>query len=177
VVLVGLNYTPRRGTGDKNFWTSLIPALAADVDRISVVSVRSGATGREHATIDGCEIETRYVDSALLGPIGTTRFGGRAGTPRGGSHRRIQGLVEKQLVVRRIMAEVSDILRERPAQAVHLMDNFGPANRLIARAARRHGARTSVTATGYERRGRHFYDWFLRLSYAAPEIRVVALSR
>jgi len=176
LVLVGLNYTPRRGTGDKNFWADLVPALAPDLDRISIVSVLRGATTREHVTLDGCEIETRYVDAALLGSIRMPRVGARSGGPRGGSYRRMQGLLDKQLVVRRVMAEVSGILRDHPGQAVHLMDNFGPANRFIARAGRRLGARTSVTATGYERRGRLFYDWFLSLSYAGPEIRVVAQS-
>lgn len=114
---------------------------------------------------------------AILRPTGTTRFGGRSNTPRGGSYPRILGLIDKQLVVRRIVAEVSDIFRDRPAQQVHLMDNFGPGNRRIARAALRLGARTSVTAIAYERSGRRFYDRFLRLSYAMPELRVVALSR
>ena len=57
------------------------------------------------------------------------------------------------------------------------MDNFGPANHLLARTARRHRAAISVSAIGYERRGRRMYDWFLRPSYRVPGMRVVDLSR
>ena len=57
------------------------------------------------------------------------------------------------------------------------MDNFGPGNRLLARAAAKLGARCSVTAIAYERRGRRSYDRFLRLSYAGSGIRVIAMSR
>ena len=177
LVLVGMNYTPHRGTGDKNFWAALVPSLAQDLDRITVVSVRAGTIGREHTTIAGCEVETRYVHPALRRPARNTAPIGRAGAQRGGSHRRIVGLIEKQLVVRRIVSELSEVLRERPGQQVHVMDNFGPGNRLVARAAAKLGARCSVTAIAYERRGRRSYDRFLRLSYAGSGIRVIAMSR
>ena len=177
LVLVGLNYTPRRGTSDKNFWAALIAALAQDVDRITVLSVRPDPIGRESMRIGDCELETRYIQPALFGPAGAIQVGGRHNVPRGGSYRRTLGLIEKQLLVRRIIGELAVILRERPSQAVHLMDNFGPGNRLIARTARKLGARFSVTSIAYERRGRRLYDRFLRLSYASGGIRVVAMSR
>ena len=177
LVLVGVNYTPHRGTGDKNFWAALVPALARDLDRITVVSVRSVTVSREHLTIAGCEVETRYINPALRRPARNAGSNGRPGTRQGGSHRRVVGLIEKQLVVRRIASELSDVLRERPGQQVHLMDNFGPGNRLLARAATRLGASFSVTAIAYERRGRRSYDRFLKLSYASSGIRVIALSR
>ena len=103
LVLVGVNYTPHRGTGDKNFWAALVPALAQDLDRITVVSVRAGTDRPRTPTIAGCEVETRYVHPALRRPARNTASIGRAGAQRGGSHRRLVGLIEKQLVVRRIV--------------------------------------------------------------------------
>ena len=176
LVLVGLNYTPRRGTSDKNFWSALVPKVAENLDRVTVISVRPETIGRETMRVGGCELETRYIDPALFAPGGVIQIGGRRSTPRGGSYRRTIGLIEKQLVVRRIVSELATILGDRPAQAVHLMDNFGPGNRLIARAVRKHGARLSVTSIAYERRGRRLYDRFLQLSYASRDLRVVALS-
>jgi glycosyltransferase involved in cell wall biosynthesis len=177
LLLVGLDYAPWRGTGDKNFWVSLVPALARDLDRITIVSVRAETTRRENVRIAGCEVETRYVDPILLRPAVMRGRGGPFSRTAGGSHRRILGQIRRQLVVKSIVAEVRDVLRDGSVWQLHLMDNFGPGSRVIARAAQQLGAGASVTALAYERRGRIFYDRFLRASYAIPEARVVALSR
>lgn len=174
LILVGVKYTHRRGTGDKNFWAALVPLLACHFDRITIVSIRHAPVARESSMLDGCAIETRYLEPFLGGSEGADPE--QVG-PRGGSYRRFSGLVKRQLMVRRIIAELDAIVREHPAPVVHLMDNFGPANRVIARAARRRGARPSVTAIAYERRGRRFYDRFLRISYGGSGLRVVPLSR
>lgn len=177
VVLVGVNFTPRRATGDKNFWAALLPLLAGHLDRISIVSIRDEEVPGERLQIDDCVVDIRYVRPALR-----ERGGDRSrGIPllhwRGGSHPRLAGLISKQVVTRHVSAELAAVLRERPGSRVHLMDNFGPANHLLARTARRHGAAVSVSAIAYERRGRRVYDSFLRLSYRAKGLHVVALSR
>ena len=93
LVLVGVNFTPRRATGDKNFWAALLPLLARHLDRISIVSIRDEPVPREQLQIDGCDVEIRYVPPALQ-----ERARGRSpGAPllrwRGGSHPRLAGLV------------------------------------------------------------------------------------
>ncbi len=177
LVLVGLNFIPRRATGDKNFWASLLPLLATQVDRISIISVRAEPEPREHLRLGACEIDIRYVAPAMRATSNGPGSGQGVRGWRGGSHPRFLGLVAKQLVTRRVIAELGDVLRDGAPGRVHLMDNFGPANHLLTRAARRHGAPTSVTAIAYERRGRRLYDSFLRLSYRVPGMTVVALSR
>ena len=177
LVLVGVNFTPRRATGDKNFWAALVPLLAADVDRISILSIRDEGKHEERVHIGACEIEIRYVPPSLQASSGRQSRPVRLLRGRGGSHPRLIGLVGKQLVTRRLIGELADVLRERPASRVHLMDNFGPANHLLAHTAHRHGAAISVSAIAYERRDRLMYDWFLRLSYRVPGARVVAMSR
>ena len=177
LVLVGVNFTPRRATGDKNFWAALLPLLAADVDRISIISIREENVREERLRIGGCEVEIRYVPPALQTPSRDRSRSAPLLRGRGGSHPRLLGLLGKQLVTRRVNRQLADLLRGRPASRVHLMDNFGPANHLLARTAHRHGANISVSAIAYERRGRRMYDWFLRLSYRVPGSCVVALSR
>jgi glycosyltransferase involved in cell wall biosynthesis len=177
LVLVGIDFVPRRATGDKNFWAALLPELARGIDRISIVSVRDAPEPRERVRIGACEIDIRYIPPALPRSGGPTSIGRRLLGWQGGSHPRIEGLIGKQLVTRRIMGEIRDVLEGTTDVQVHLMDNFGPANHLLAWLVRRHGARMSVTAIAYERRGRRTYDWFLRISYRVPGVRVIALSR
>lgn len=174
MVLVGLNYTHQRGTGDKNFWATLVPLLAPHLGRITIISVRDETDRRELKQIGESDVEIRYVRPMSL-PLTSSRS--RPQTGRGGSYRRMIGLVERQLLVRRLVAELSDVLRDYPAHNVHLMDNFGPGNRLIGRTAKRLGACPSVTAIAYERRGQRLYHRFLQLSYGWPAMRVVAMSR
>ena len=47
LVLVGINFTHRRATGDKNFWATLLPGLTAAIERITVISVRPSASPRD----------------------------------------------------------------------------------------------------------------------------------
>ena len=176
VVLAGLNYSPQRGTGDKNFWAQLVPRLARDLDRISVVSVRHETVSTEVERIDGCLIETSYVPPVLMGGS-RSKVGQRKSAWTGGSYPRAIGLIEKQIVLRRIVHRVDAILQAEPATYVHLMDNLGPANPLFERVVRRRGSRLSVSAIAYERRGRRGYNSYVRLSYGDPSIRVIPYSR
>ena len=177
LVLAGLNYSPRRGTGDKNFWSALVPRIADEIDRITIVSVRDEETRREVARIDGCEIEVRYVAPAVLRAPGPGELRRRPIGWRRGSYPRLLGFLDKQLLVRRVANEIAGILEPGGEATVHLMDNFGPANRWIARLADRHAARMGVTALGYDRRGGPLYDQFIRLSYVMPRLRLVPVSR
>jgi glycosyltransferase involved in cell wall biosynthesis len=177
LVLVGVNFVPRRATGDKNFWAALLSELALGIDRISILSVRDEPMRREQLRIGSCDVDIHYLPPAMAASNGGgTMVGGRLHGWRGGSHPRIQGLIGKQLMARRITAALAEVLHGSTGAHVHLMDNFGPANHLLARSARKHGASASVTAVAYERRGRPMYDWFLRLSYRVRGLGVIAMS-
>jgi glycosyltransferase involved in cell wall biosynthesis len=177
LVLIGIDFVPRRATGDKNFWAAVLPELALGIDRISVISVRDEPEPHERLRIGACEVDIRYLPPAVAGSHGGgTMRGSRFLRWRGGSHPRLQGLIGKQLMTRRIAAALGEVLRGTAGAHVHLMDNFGPANHVLARAARSRGATASVTAIAYERRGRRTYDWFLRLSYRVRGLDVITMS-
>jgi len=176
IVLAGLNYSPQRRTGDKNFWADLVPRLACDLDRISVVSARREMVPTEVEQIDGCLVETSYVPPVLMGGS-SSKAGQRKSAWTRGIYPRAIGLIEKQIVLQRIVRRVDVILQAEPATYVHLMDNMGPANRVFERVVRRRGSRLSVSAIAYERRGLRGYDSYVRLSYGDPSIRVIPYSR
>ena len=177
LIFVGTNFIPRRATGDKNFWAALIPSLAAGVDHLSVVSIRDEPVQRESIHVGSRDIDIRYVPPSIAGLGGRAWRGPGWLSWRGGSHPRILGQLNKLLILPRLVAELGDVMRGRPDSRVHLMDNFGLANHVLALATRRAGGRLSIAAIAYERRGRRLYDTFLRLSYRVRGARVVAYSR
>lgn len=171
LVLIGINYRPARSTGDKNFWFELIPRLCGSVKRITILSLRQHDADREEFEINGARVTVRYIQPRLLkNPDAPANKKARRGVfPRG------LGVAEKVLSVRGILKELRRIRRDCPYQHVHLMDNFGIANRVIAARA---GSSVSVSAIAYQPRGsRLFYDAFLRLSFGGANTTVVPYSR
>jgi glycosyltransferase involved in cell wall biosynthesis len=173
VVLLGLNYQRSRSTGDKNFWVDLVPLLAGRIPRITILSVKDHHTAEERTTINGCELRIKYIRPAFLeGPNGAA--GKRRIFWKGGAYPRGWGLLEKLLVARALLKTLRSVHAETPFQHVHLMDNFGLANRILATKV---PATVSVSAMAYQGdRITPIYDAFLAWVFSHDNLWVVPYS-
>jgi len=75
VALVGLNYVPRRGTGDKNSSAVLGLDLTESLDQITIISIRGEVTQEHEEKVGRCRVTTRFLSPRLLSR--STTNGGR----------------------------------------------------------------------------------------------------
>jgi len=172
VVLIGLNFQPRRSTGDKNFWAELVPLLAKRLRRITVLSVRHSQQKYEEYKLDECHISVRYYSPRFLETPDAEYKRPRIFW-RKGPFPSWLGVIEKTLNIGRICSQLKKLYRENPYNHVHLMDNFGLGNRLIATNV---PTGASVSAMAYQGKNRLVYDRYLTLSYDSPNLTVVPSS-
>ncbi len=170
IVLIGLNFSLERQEGDKNFWIELLPLLAAEIRRITVFSLKDHPVPVEEKTIGGCRVVINYLPPRLI-QIGERKK--KRLIKRGDGFPAAWGVVEKFLSGKKITAELKRLAREDPYQCIHLMDNMGLTNRIIARAA---DTGVSVSAMAYQGKNRLVYNNYLRLSYRHPKLTVVPYS-
>lgn len=164
LLLIGIDFNPARSTGDKNFWLDMLAHAGQGLRRVTVLSFKRQPAPPVEFCLGGCRVSIRYIGPSLLDGPKTA----------GGSSLRQLGAVAKTVDAFRLLAEMAAIYRKSPYQHVHLMDNLGIANRLIARYAR---TRVSVTAFTYAGVRPYFlYDWFLRASFDHYNITVVSYS-
>ena len=176
VALVGLNYVPRRGTGDKNFWAELVLRLAESLDQITIISIRDEVTQEHEERVGRCLITTRFLSPRLLSTP-TTSFSARSLPFHGNVFPSTLGILEKLLSVRRITSQLLAMHAESPLDHIHLMDNFGIANRIIAHQAAHVNIAVSVSAISYMDRNPVVYHPYLLLSYKSPNLTVIPYSR
>lgn len=163
LLLIGIDFNPERSTGDKNFWLDMLAHAGPGVRRVTVLSFKRQPAPPWEFYIGGCLVTIRYIGPSFLDGPKTA----------GGSLRQL-GVAAKTVDAFRLLAEMAAVHRELPYQHVHLMDNLGVANRLVARYAR---SRVSVTAFTYAGvRPCFMYDWFLRASFDHDNITVVSYS-
>lgn len=175
VALVGLNYMPHRGSGDKNFWVDLVPRLTSGLGRLSIISIRDEVT-QEHQTTSGrCVVTTRFLSPRILSSP-TTAFSARSLPFRSKVFPATVGIIEKFMNARRIVAQLLAIHETAPLDHIHLMDNFGLTNRIIAQQAARIGVSVSVSAMSYMDRNPVIYHSYLRASYRHKNITVIPYS-
>lgn len=161
LVMIGIDFNPARATGDKNFWLELLKHVAPGLKRVTVLSLKKTAMPVSETEIGGCRVVIRYIATGLLDSPGAT----------GWMVTRRLGAIEKALKAGRLLGELDALWKEEPYQHIHLMDNLGLANRIIAGNA---ASRVSVTAFTYQGAWPNLvYDWFLRASYSHPNITVV----
>lgn len=173
VVLIGINYQPNRSSGDKNFWVELIPFLTSKLKRISILSIKKYDTDSDELTINGCHISVRYINPKFL-ETSDSRYDRKRLFWRGGTFPRGLGVIEKLLNIRTLLRELTCIYDRYPFQHVHLMDNMGLGNRLLARWI---NASFSVSAMAYQcTRQNWLYHQFLRSCYDADNLTVVPYS-
>jgi len=164
IVLVGLDFDTVRSSGDKNFWLDLIHRVAPGLERVSVISLKNKPVPSEELDIGGCTVDVRFLPTSFID---------RPGGQKGMFPRKL-GIAEKTMKAARIAETLVRIGRVNPYGHVHLMDNFGPANRYVVRAAA-----SSVSVTAYTFQGIRpaaAYEWFLRASYSHDDLTIVPYS-
>ncbi len=173
LVLVGLNYQPRRSSGDKNFWVELMPLLAGRLRRITIFSIRKEVVPFEAYVSDGCQISVKYLSPKFLETPGAQYERPRIFW-RKGPFPSWLGVAEKALSGRKIRRELGMLYTQERYDHIHLMDNLGLANRLIAKSS---PVSVSVSVMAYMGRGKFLYHRYLLLSYNHPNLMVVPYSR
>ncbi|HEY3374484.1 MAG TPA: methyltransferase domain-containing protein [Candidatus Aquicultor sp.] len=174
VVLIGLNFGLERNTGDKNFWVELIPFLAAGLERITIFSVKPHAVPEEELTINNCALRVKYLTPRFLEVPGSLNKRPNIFWRRG-KFPSLLGVVEKLLNTKRLKKELELLYNSCPYSYVHLMDNFGITNRLIANNAK---APVSVSAMAYQgRKPEWLYKLYLRISYGQDNLTVIPYSK
>ena len=174
VVLIGLNFSLERNTGDKNFWVELIPFLAAGLDRITIFSVKSNAVPEEELIINNCTLRIKYLAPRFLEvPDLPNKRSNVFWRP--GKFPAFLGVIEKLLNAKRLKKELDLLLGSYPYSCIHLMDNLGLTNRLIANSAK---APVSVSAMAYQgKRPEWLYKQYLRISYGHNNLTVIPYSK
>ncbi len=177
IVLIGLNYQPKKSTGDKNFWVELIPFLAMSLEYITIISIRKHPAGNEIMDINGCKVDIRYFSPKLLETPDTEYDRPRVFWKKG-EFPSFLGIIEKLLNIKSIVKEMRAINKKNPFNHVHLMDNFGPVNRIISVEVKKIGigATISVSAMAYQGKNPFLYHIYLRLSYKYPNLFVIPYS-
>lgn len=170
IVLIGLNYLPKRATGDKNFFYELIPFLAKELERITIISIKNIDKKLEEYIDGKCHIIILYYPPKLLS---SPDIEVRKIFWRKGAFPSSLGIVEKTLNAIRICKTLKKIYAENPYDHIHLMDNFGFINRLIAKYA---PTDVSVSAMAYQGKNKFIYDKYLYLSYRHSNITVIPYS-
>jgi glycosyltransferase involved in cell wall biosynthesis len=174
IVLVGMNYQQRRGSGDKNYWFHLIPLLAKGVDRITVVSIRKHDKLVETEEIHNCKLTIHYLPPAFL-ETPDANYRHRMFWSSGVFPSKL-ALIEKALNARRLSRKLREIHNQEPFGIVHLMDNFGFANRGIIKTAKSLGAAVSLSIMSYQGKSSFIYHPYIRLSLNHPEVFVIPYS-
>jgi glycosyltransferase involved in cell wall biosynthesis len=175
IVLIGLNYQPIRSTGDKNYWVELVPLLARNLDRITILSVRKHTCEVDKLYISGCNVTIRYIHPKFL-ETPDVKYSRPRIFWRKGAFPSWLGVIEKKMNIKHIADELLSIYRKYPFDHIHLMDNFGPGNREIAKIARLCKASISVSAISYQGKNPFLYNPYLRFSYNIPNIFVASYS-
>jgi len=172
IVLAGFNYQIKRSTGDKNFWVELIPCIAKKLDRISILSVRKEEKKYEEYKEGNCLIRIEYLTPRFL-ETPDAHYERTKIFWREGAFPSWLGVIEKTLNGKRICNELKKLYIEHSYDHIHLMDNFGFINRIIAKNA---PTAVSVSAMTYQGKKKLLYENYLRLSYNHPNLKVVPYS-
>lgn len=172
LVLAGINIRRERGTGDKNFWSDILPHLAGGYGHISIFSIRKDRLEREIFKIGQTTVEIRFIAPVFLESSHAEYDRPRIFWRNGIFPSRL-GVIEKVFSGIRIFRQLRKLYRVRPYQRLHLMDNFGLFNRFFIKVS---PAATSVSAIAYQGWTSSLYDRYLSLSYNHPDLEVIAYS-
>jgi hypothetical protein len=173
IVFIGINYQQKRSSGDKNFWIDIIQQVSIQVSRITILCIRDDFQQTESFKINECDIIIHYIKPKLLESPDTKHTWKRIFW-NGGAFPRGFGVIEKILNVRSILKKLHRLHLEHPYDHIHLMDNFGFGNPLIAA-----NAHTSVSVSAMAYQGGKYnliYNLFLKLCYSHANLTVVPYS-
>lgn len=172
LVLIGLNFQYKKGQGDKNFWVDLIPFIAKETKRISAISIRDQKPDYEEYKLGNCLVNIRYLPPVFLGTPDAESIRLRIFW-RSGPFPSHLGVIEKLLNGIRLSRELKKLYKEAPYDHVHLMDNLGFSNGIIARNS---PVEVSVSAIAYQGKNKSVYNTYLYLSYNHSNFAVIPYS-
>lgn len=176
VVMIGLNYQPKRSSSDKSFWVDIIPLLAKSLDRITVLSIRDHDHDLEQMDIDGCKIIIQYISPRILLTSDAAIQKNRSYKNSTTSIRWLFLTVEKYLQINSLKKKLNHIHNTNTFSHIHLMDTFGPRNRSLASLARSLDCSISVSLMSYRGLMPFINHAYVRMSNGHPHLITVASS-
>ena len=174
VVLIGLNFQMEHSTGDKNYWLHLIPLLAKELKHITIISIRDHNGAYQKQIIESCTVEViylspKFLESSSSGPNKIRKYWKQGAFPSW------LGVVEKTMNAKALIRILKKIHICIPYQYIHLMDNMGLTNSILARTLE---SPVSVSAMAYQgKKPKWFYENYLRISYKVKNLTVVPYSK
>jgi glycosyltransferase involved in cell wall biosynthesis len=172
LILVGMDFVPRRVSGDKNFWYELIHALSGAISRITIISLDPSPEIRHKMVDYFCVAEMPICLRRL--PTRLLRWGTSLSN-RGGTFPHGLAVVEKMVSCVSLWQEIRAVQRPLEPTQVHLMDNLGPINPLLATVL---NIPVSVSAIAFNgRRPPGIQKLYALLSFLHPKIRAIPYTR
>jgi glycosyltransferase involved in cell wall biosynthesis len=172
LVLIGLNFTFFRKTGDKNFWFELLPYIAKSFERISIYSIRKHVQELERIDLNGTSVTIKYLPPKFL-ETPSVEYSRPKVFWKEGAFPSFYGVIEKFLNIKKLRIELKYLYAQQPFSQIHLMDNLGFGNKFIASLQL---APVSVSAMAYKGENTWIYDNYLKQSYKHENLTVVPYS-
>ncbi|MFX0140030.1 MAG: glycosyltransferase family 4 protein, partial [Candidatus Hodarchaeota archaeon] len=150
VMLIGSDYFPYRGSGDKNFWLELVNLVENELEEIVILSLNNWD--------QKMVIQNPRITIYNIPPI---KIKGNDGTGRKCHRGFHKNYFEKSLTFIRILERAKKIARNHKIDVVHFMDIYGPIMFFTKRKVQ--DVRLTVSMPSYQNRN-YFYNVMLKLS-------------
>ncbi len=150
VMLIGSDYFPYRGSGDKNFWLELVTLVENELEEIVILSINNWD--------QKMVIQNPRITIYNIPPI---KIKGNDGIGRKCHRDFHKNYFEKSLTFIRILKKIKKIARNHKIDVVHFMDIYGPTMFFTKRKVQ--DARLTVSMASYQNRN-YFYNAMLKLS-------------
>ena len=99
LVLIGMNFQNKKSSGDKNFWFDILPLLAGEFKKITILSVRKEQQDIEEFNLRECIVKIIYISPSFLeAPDQDKKIFWREG-----AFPAWLGVIEKLLTIKRII--------------------------------------------------------------------------
>jgi glycosyltransferase involved in cell wall biosynthesis len=132
IILIGVDYFPYIGTGDKTFWFNLTSLLAEHLERIFIISINNQ---KNKFQIQHSKNSDIYIYNIRPFHMGFDRTGFDITRGNQKCHRYFHKPpikdLERSFTLLKIMPLLKKIIRENNIEVVHFMDNFGPLMSLV----------------------------------------------
>jgi len=174
IILIGYDFDPEKATGDKTFWKENIKFISQELKEILIFIINIGNKRKklDFFKLGDCLINIEYIQPAIINRFSlsfgeSSELWGNAAIPS------LLRLIEKTADGIRIFYKLRKLNLDYSYRHIHLMDNFGPANRIIVNSTR---ASVSVSAVTYRGLNKLIYDIFIKISYDINKLKIICRS-
>jgi glycosyltransferase involved in cell wall biosynthesis len=172
IILIGYDFDLEKSTGDKSFWKENIKFLSNELKEILVLNIQSKKRSSSSFLLGNCHVKIFNVKPVIMDKFQSkhgvsTRFWQNSLIPT------FARLIEKTVDGIKISQVLKKLGSSFQFNHIHLMDNFGPANRIIVNSLK---TNFSVSAVTYKGLYELVYDNFLKLSYGMSKAKVICRS-